>query len=265
MRLGVKARFTDAESMARLGTDLIEVFVGERDLSQYEKEMVKTFCGISAKLKIEYVIHNQEYFTDDKNYHLVDLASQDENLRKQAIKIVKKTLGFAEKIYASYVIIHPGGISPEVEDKQKLLNTLEKSLVEIGDKRLILENMPWFYIMRNGEIWRSNICVEPEDFFNFSDLVGGVTFDICHAYLSTKEGGNHHIHNMKQNLKDMIRHVHIADAKPPHNEGIQIGEGNIDFTMLADFKVGVVPEIIGGHENDGEGFKIAIARLSNYQ
>jgi hypothetical protein len=29
--------------------------------------------------------------------------------------------------------------------------------------------------------------------------------------------------------------------------------------------VGIVPEIIGGHENYGEGFKIALSKLRTYE
>jgi len=264
MRLGVKARWNDAESMAKLGTDLLEVFTHERDLELYHEEMLNTFSKISDEFGMELVVHSQAYWTDGKNYHLVDLASQDESLRQKAINIVKKTLEFANKIGATYVIVHPGGISPVKLEKEKLLSSITKSLKEINDEQLIVENMPWFYIMRNGEIWRSNICIAPEDFFHFSDLVGGVVFDICHAYLPTREGSNKHILYMKKSLKDMIKHVHVSDAKPPHQEGLQIGTGLIDFNILSDFKVGIIPEIIDGHKNDGEGFRIAIDRLQKY-
>lgn len=264
MRFGVKARWNDADAMAKLGVDLMEVFIHEKDLDQHKEEMVNTFSRISDEHKMELVVHNQEYWTDGKNYHLVDLASQDESLRQSAVKIVKKTLLFASKIDASYVIVHPGGISPNKIEKDKLLFTLTKSLKEIRDERLIVENMPWFYIMRNSEIWMSNICVEADDFLRFSDLVGGVTLDICHAYLSTQEGGNEHIWKMKNSLKKMIKHVHASDAKPPHDEGLQIGTGFIDFNILRDFKVGIVPEIIDGHKNEGEGFGIAIENLRRY-
>lgn len=265
MRIGIKARWNDAESMAKLGTDLLEVFTHERDLELYQEEMLSTFSKISDEFGMELVVHSQAYWTDGKNYHLVDLASQDESLRQKAVNIVKKTLDFAKKIGATYVIVHPGGISPDIIEKETLLSIITKSFKEIDDERLIVENMPWFYIMRNGEIWRSNICIDPEDFFYFSELVGGMTLDICHAYLSTQEGKNEYVQNMINKLGKMIKHVHASDAKPPHHEGLQIGTGLVDFKMLRDFKVGIIPEIIDGHKNEGEGFRIAIERLKKYE
>ncbi len=63
----------------------------------------------------------------------------------------------------------------------------------------------------------------------------------------------------------MIKHVHASDAKPPHHEGLQIGTGFVDFKMLRDLNVGIIPEIIDGHKNEGEGFRIAIERLKKYE
>lgn len=264
MRLGVKAWWKDADIMVKFGTNLMEVHIEPMDLNQHLEEMVKIFSRISDEHGIELVVHTQEYWTDGENYRLVDLTSQNELLRHSAIKIVKNTLKFARKINAFNVIIHPGGISPNRIEKERLLSSFTKSLKEINDKQLIVENMPWFYIMRNGEIWRSNICIDAEDFFNFSNLVDGVTLDICHAYLSNQEGNQEHVQQMKNGLKNMIKHVHASDARPPHQEGLQIGTGLIDFNILRDFKVGIIPEIIDGHKNDGEGFKIAIDRLQKY-
>lgn len=264
MRLGVKARWTDAKVMAELGTDLMEVHIHEIDLKQHHKEMVETFSGISKENGIELVVHNQEYWIDGENYYLVDLASQNEYLRKNAVKIVKRTLDFASQVNAMYVIVHPGGITSKRTEGKNFISRLEKSLKDIEDSRIILENMPRFYIMRSGEIWRSNICINAEDFLFLSDKLGGVTLDICHAYLSTKEGNQEHIHTLNKSLKEMIKHVHASDAKPPYSEGMQIGTGNIDFNILKSFNVGVIPEIIGGHKNDGEGFRIAIDRLRRF-
>jgi sugar phosphate isomerase/epimerase len=265
MRLGIKARYVDAEPLAKLGTDLMEIYVAERDLWDHQDEMERTFNRISHDQGIELVVHSQAYFIDSGNYHLLDLASHDEGIRKKSKSIVNKTLNFASMINASYVIVHPGGINPNKIDGEILLTTLTKSLKEIGDERILVENMPWFYIMRNQEIWRSNICKRADDFFRFLDFVGGLTLDICHAYLTTKEGGNHYIERMKNDLRDQIKHVHVSDAKPPHHEGLQIGEGLVDFTLLGDFNVGIVPEIMGGHENNGEGFLEAIKRLRHYE
>ena len=49
-------------------------------------------------------------------------------------------------------------------------------------------------------------------------------------------------------------------------EGLQIGEGAIDwvrfFRVLGDYQGTMIPEIWRGHQRRGEGFLIAIQRLS---
>lgn len=63
-----------------------------------------------------------------------------------------------------------------------------------------------------------------------------------------------------------IRHLHLADAAGLDGEGLQIGEGTIDwvefFRVLGDYHDTMIPEIWRGHQRGGEGFLIAIQRLS---
>ncbi|UCF08293.1 MAG: sugar phosphate isomerase/epimerase [Thermoplasmata archaeon] len=261
MKLGIKAHWKDADIMAGMGTALMEIHLEPRDLIEHTESVVDTFSRLSKEHGMELVVHNQEYWFDGKEYRLVDLASPDELRRHKAIEFTRKALDLADRIGAMYLVLHPGGIFPHEVDNKKPLARLKDSLTEIEDKRILLENMPWFYIMRSGEIWHSNICIRPEDFYALSDLVGGCTLDICHAFLATKEGDNEDVAAMKDRLGDMIRHVHASDARPPHDEGQQIGDGLVDFNVLKGLKAGIIPEIIGGHKNSGEGFKIALERL----
>jgi len=61
--------------------------------------------------------------------------------------------------------------------------------------------------------------------------------------------------------------LHIVDAAGVDSEGLQIGQGEIDFPALADQLNRVcpdssfIPEIWQGHENGGEGFWTALDRL----
>jgi sugar phosphate isomerase/epimerase len=49
-------------------------------------------------------------------------------------------------------------------------------------------------------------------------------------------------------------------------EGLQIGEGNIDwvhfFRVVKDYHGTMIPEIWRGHQHAGQGFLLAIQRLS---
>ena len=67
-----------------------------------------------------------------------------------------------------------------------------------------------------------------------------------------------------------VAHLHIVDAKGVDGEGVQIGEGEIDFAALAEQLARVapgasfIPEIWQGHKNYGEGFWIACERLEQW-
>jgi len=263
MKLGIKAHWMDAEAMLKYKTRLMEIHLGPEDLNQHMDRMALLFSRLSKENGIEMVVHNPEYWFDGSEYHLVDLASLDDHQRQKSIEYTTKALKLADCIGATYLVTHPGGIFPDIIDNKKSIARLKDSLRQIADDRILLENMPWFYIMRSGEVWRSNIFIEPGDFFVFSDNIGGCTLDICHAFLATKVGKNEHIIEMKKSLGKMIKHVHASDAKPPHHEGLQIGDGLVDFELIKDFSVGIIPEIIDGHRNEGEGFGIALSRLKN--
>ena len=64
-------------------------------------------------------------------------------------------------------------------------------------------------------------------------------------------------------------HIHMGDATGLNGEGLQIGDGEIDFDKLGKILKNeasnstFIPEIWQGHKNDGEGFWIALERLKN--
>ena len=59
-------------------------------------------------------------------------------------------------------------------------------------------------------------------------------------------------------LLPYIRHLHLSDGAGLDGEGLQIGEGAIDwvhfFRVLGDYHGTMIPEIWRGHQRQGEGF-----------
>ena len=64
-----------------------------------------------------------------------------------------------------------------------------------------------------------------------------------------------------------VVHLHIADAEGVDGEGVEMGLGDVDFSELSVAlntyipKVGFIPEIWQGHNNNGEGFWQALGFL----
>jgi N-acetylneuraminate synthase len=63
------------------------------------------------------------------------------------------------------------------------------------------------------------------------------------------------------------RHLHLVDAIGVNNEGVQIGEGDVDWSSLCGQlnrlipEASFIPEIWQGHVDNGQGFWIALNRL----
>ena len=59
--------------------------------------------------------------------------------------------------------------------------------------------------------------------------------------------------------------MHISDAKGTDGEGLQIGDGEINFKeffkLAKNNNASFIPEIWNGHLDDGKGFKKALEKL----
>jgi N-acetylneuraminate synthase len=62
--------------------------------------------------------------------------------------------------------------------------------------------------------------------------------------------------------------MHISDARGINGEGLQIGEGTIDFdaffSEVADLEFSWVPEIWSGHLHAGKGIYESLLRLEPF-
>jgi N-acetylneuraminate synthase len=73
-----------------------------------------------------------------------------------------------------------------------------------------------------------------------------------------------------EELAPVTAHLHIADASGVDGEGLQIGDGEIDFGVLMKKLAQImpnasfIPEIWQGHKNKGQGFWVALDRLERY-
>jgi N-acetylneuraminate synthase len=67
-----------------------------------------------------------------------------------------------------------------------------------------------------------------------------------------------------------VQYLHIVDAKGSDGEGIQIGDGDVDFEDLGKIlgnkckDIPFIPEIWQGHKNQGAAFWEALDFLEPY-
>jgi N-acetylneuraminate synthase len=112
-----------------------------------------------------------------------------------------------------------------------------------------------------------NLFVDPRDTAWFADAASvRLCLDVSHTKLAANWLGMPFSETVTM-LGPHVEHLHIVDASGIDGEGLQVGDGEIDFAALANQltelcpRAGFIPEIWQGHVDDGEGFWIALDRL----
>jgi N-acetylneuraminate synthase len=270
---GIVARFTDVETMVdRFGDNgmaFIEFHVSDRDLD----------AGVSAFGGRQYpfglVVHAPEYCHDQ----LIDLCSADEAQRQMSIERIQKTIDLTRAMASHFesrfergpkIVMHVGGMSPrpgryDVEAATgRLLNALRRLDHEGVD--LLLENLPpfpWYF----GGKWFGFIATDADNTERLCRDSGlGLCFDTSHAALECARSGAS-LTAFGQRIAPYVRHLHVSDGAGVSGEGLQIGEGDVNFVdllpVLLERQPTLIPEIWMGHHNEGRGFRLALDHLSD--
>ena len=96
-----------------------------------------------------------------------------------------------------------------------------------------------------------------------------VCLDVSHSQMAC----NYYNWSMDEFVKKISPHIaylHIVDALGIDGEGVQIGEGDVDFTQLSkNLEIlapdcGFIPEVWQGHKQNGSGFWKALDFLEKY-
>jgi N-acetylneuraminate synthase len=106
---------------------------------------------------------------------------------------------------------------------------------------------------------------EIKEFLDSMDLK--TCFDTSHSKLYCNYA-DEDFYEQVEIILPYVSHLHLSDASGLDGEGLQIGEGTIDwvrfFEITKDYRGTMIPEIWRGHQRGGEGFIVAINRLTEY-
>src|SRR5690606_37467969 len=170
------------------------------------------------------------------------------------------------------IIVNMGGFSQDdfvsqevrAQGYRRLRDSLQQ--LDADGVELIAQTMPPYPWHFGGQRFH-NLFVRSDEIVAFCRETGlGICLDISHSRLAC----NLRQTSFEQFVRDVAeftRHLHVVDAKGVDGEGLQIGEGEIDFgalsRLLAEYMptVSFIPEIWQGHKDDGRGFWIALERL----
>jgi sugar phosphate isomerase/epimerase len=166
--------------------------------------------------------------------------------------------------------LHAGGMRLNIKLKrEQLRDRLIQSVREIHEDgmEMLLENLPpypWYF----GGQWKGNYFMDAKEIRSFCEETGEqICFDLSHAalYCNAKE---RNLAEFIRTVKPFIRHIHFADGYGLDGEGVQIGNGDIDFEeimpLFSDYTETWVPEIWRGHLQGARGFLEALAALKKY-
>lgn len=250
--LGAMTTLRDHERLSHLDVGFFELLVLDGD----DVGELESLLSRDERCQI---VHAPEKMRVDGRSELIDLADEDLERRQMFVRRVDEVSSMAASLGIP-TVVHPGGVRKEPTDGAELSENLRASLSEM-DGTLWLENMPRRYHV-DGERRYCNLCTSPHELVDLLPHVDGVTLDISHAYLSVERGGNAAIASFFETLRGSIKHVHLSDAAHPDGEGLQLGDGDVDLSILPRMRsVPVLLEIWNGHLDDGAGFAEAVRRV----
>ena len=262
-RWGLICRFSDFREMVAYRPKVIEFHLAENDFQLGFK--------LDGSYPQELIVHVPEYIGD----RLLDLCSGSEEILAESVSMAQKVIDLTGIMAPHFqgkpkVIVHPGAMSLNTKlNKERLREALRQSLEKIDENgvELLLENLPpypWYF----GGQWKGNYFIDPDEIRYFCEKTGiNICFDLSHAalYCNAKEKD---LSEFIRTVKPFIRHIHFADAYGLDGEGVQMGEGDIDFAkimpLFADYQGTWVPEIWRGHLHNGKGFLEALTKLGKY-
>lgn len=273
---GVPVRYHDfAEMTEGTNPDLVEFHFSYKDIELDHS----TFFDAASPLDMDYVVHSPELFAGD---HTLDLCTQDEAYRKHSISELQKVIDltralkpYFKKASTPLIITNVGGFTSERFYDQAERDTsyaiLKDSLAQLDmdGVEIIPQTMPPFPWHFGGQQYH-NLFVYPEEIVSFCQETGfRICFDTSHSKLACTHY-NWSFHRFTELVSPFTAHIHYADSEGSGGEGLQIGEGEIDFPAIISVikrlvpEASFIPEIWQGHENSGEGFWIGLEKLEEY-
>jgi sialic acid synthase SpsE/sugar phosphate isomerase/epimerase len=271
---GVPVRYYDfKEYNERINPDLWEFHLSYSDM---ELDPGKFLEG---PYENNFVVHAPELFS---NSRLMDLATPDQEYRNQSlietqrvIDITRDLKNYFPNTSKPLIVANIGGFTMDAPLSESAVNgyynRFADSLgqLDLDGVELIPQTMapfPWHF---GGQRYQ-NLFVKLEEILYWCKKLDlRMCFDISHTALAC----NHmdlDFYEFCEKVSPITAHLHLGDASGVNGEGLQVGEGELDFERIGQIlskycsNASFIPEIWQGHKNGGEGFWIALDKLEPY-
>ena len=152
--------------------------------------------------------------------------------------------------------------------KDEYYKRLEDSLnkLDVDGVEIIPQTMapfPWHF---GGQRYQ-NLFLHANEIRERAESMGlRICFDVSHSHLCC-ENFNEDFYKFAEIVAPITAHLHIGDAKGVNGEGLQIGDGQINFKKLGKIlnkgcpDAYFIPEIWQGHKDNGLGFWTALEKI----
>jgi len=268
---GIPVRYHDYQEYAeKINPDIFEFHLSYSDMNLDPSDYIKD------ESKSGFVVHAPELFS---NSRLMDLATPDDDYRNDSIietqrvvDITRSLKKFFPKTKTPLIVANIGGFSmdeniPKSEVHlyyERFADSLNK--INFDGVELIPQNMapfPWHF---GGQRYQ-NMFLSADEIVKYCKQMNlRMCFDISHCMLACNHFG-WDLYEFSKKIAPYTAHIHVGDASGVNGEGLQIGQGEIDFEKLGRILItkcpnaSFIPEIWQGHKNGGEDFWIALEKL----
>jgi len=268
---GIPVRYHDYLNLTEdVELDFVEFHLSYRDLEVNLEDFITLTDSVG------FAVHAPELFAGD---HILDLSSDNEAYRKQSIKELKRVIQHTKelkryfpKTVSPVVVVNAGGwnvdgfLSDSAKNEKYSRVKSSFSELDLTGVQIAIQTMPPFPWHFGGQSFH-NLFLDPVEISDFCEATGlNICLDVSHSMMACNHFG-WDFYDFIKIVAPYIVHLHIADAKGDDGEGVQLGEGDVNFEKLGDLLnkvspgVQFIPEVWQGHKNRGQGFWSALSYL----
>jgi sialic acid synthase SpsE/sugar phosphate isomerase/epimerase len=271
---GLPVRYHDHAALIEDCTpDFLEFHFSYKDL---EIDIDSVF---ERPLEMGFTTHLPDLFAGD---FLVDLASQDQRIWERSIVEVQRTIDITRSLKKWFtvdedpiMVVTMGGFTEDKHvapaERPAMYARIHEALkrLDTDGVRIAAQTLPPYPWLMGGQQFH-NLFLDPKDTVEFAEATGTkLCLDVSHSKLAANFLGMPFSEAVELMAPHTI-HLHLVDATGVDGEGVQVGEGEVDWAALADQldrlapDAPFIPEIWQGHVDSGEGFWTALDRLEKW-
>ena len=268
---GVPVRYHDFKQYAaRIQPDVWEFHLSYSDMELDPADF------LDGPYTADLVVHAPELYAGSL---MMDLATPDDTYRDESIRETQRVIDITRNLKRFFpnskrplIVANIGGFTmddplpaPVITGYyQRFAQSLKQ--LDLAGVELIPQTMapfPWHF---GGQRYQ-NIFVKIDEIVEWCERLNlRMCFDVSHSRLSCNHLGVD-FYDFSTRIAPFTAHLHLGDAEGVNGEGLQVGEGEIDFMRMGTIlkkgcpSASFIPEIWQGHKNGGEGFWMAMERL----